>query len=175
MQIPERTKKKKIPVTHILLFTLEKFVEGGEFIVGTSNELRDWINAERFTPEIVDKYAISRAIKRLRERKLLELEEKRTGEIVLRLTNTGKDFIYLLKEEDNQWDGKWRIVIFDIPESKRLVRDVLRRRLKSWKFERWQKSVWASKKNFTAKMRDLIKELEIDDWVLVIESDNVGF
>lgn len=169
------SKKKQVPVTDLILFGLEKFVEGGELVIGTSNDLRDWMNEVwGVSHKNVNKNALSQALKRLRERKLLEREEKKTGEIILKLTDAGKDFVYLLKEDDQKWDGKWRIVIFDIPESKRLVRDVLRRRLKSWKFERWQKSVWASKKNFTQKLRQLVKELEIEDWVVILESDNVG-
>jgi len=91
------------------------------------------------------------------------------------LTEVGREFILLSKSEDEiEWDGKWRIVIFDIPEDKRKIRNVFRSRLKLWDFKPWQKSVWASKKNVTSKLRNLIKELEIDNWVLVIESDNTG-
>lgn len=63
---------------------------------------------------------------------------------------------------------------FDIPEKHRTVRDLLRRKLKSWGFRRWQKSVWASRKPLTEALRTLVKELGVEDWVLVIESKNVG-
>lgn len=174
--MPPQKKPKKIPLTDLILFGLEKFVEGGELIIGTSGELRDWMNEVwGVGPKYGgDKYAISQAIKRLRQRRLIEQDDKNAEKIVIRLTQEGK--IFLLAKRDAaeiDWDGKWRIVIFDIPESKRLVRNVLRRKLKSWGFERWQKSVWASKKNLTEPLRTLVKDLKIDDWVLVIESDNV--
>ncbi len=112
----------------------------------------------------------------MREKGFVErVAGKDEGKIVLRLTAAGQDCLYLSKaDEEIEWDGKWRIVVFDIPESKRLVRDILRSRLKMWGFKPWQKSVWASKKNITDKLRNLVKELDILEWVLVIESDNTG-
>jgi DNA-binding transcriptional regulator PaaX len=41
-----------------------------------------------------------------------------------------------------KWDGKWRIIIFDIPEMSRRDRDFLRRELKWIGFIELQKSVW---------------------------------
>lgn len=127
-------------------------------------------------PEL-KKAALAQALKRLREKGYIEKlsDNKDEAKIIFKLTELGREFILLSKPEDEiKWDGKWRVVVFDIPEGKRLVRDILRSRLKLWGFNQWQKSVWASKKNITTKLRNFIKELGIDDWVLVIESDNVG-
>lgn len=41
-----------------------------------------------------------------------------------------------------RWDGKWRIVFFDIPEGKRPLRDYLRRVLKRQGFKEFQRSMW---------------------------------
>ena len=40
------------------------------------------------------------------------------------------------------WDGKWRIVLFDVPESKRPIRDYLRGVLKRLGFKEFQRSMW---------------------------------
>jgi DNA-binding transcriptional regulator PaaX len=40
------------------------------------------------------------------------------------------------------WDGLWRIVAFDVPESKAALRTRLRRRLHEYKFGWLEKSVW---------------------------------
>lgn len=117
---------------------------------------------------------LAQALKRLREGGFVE-EEKDEGEIIFKLTQKGKDkAILLMDEKDDKWDGRWRLVIFDIPEKRRAVRILLRRKLLYWGFRKWQKSVWASKKNCTKQLRDFIKGVGIEDWVLVIESDNVG-
>lgn len=40
------------------------------------------------------------------------------------------------------WDKKWRLVIFDIPEEKKHLRNTVRDKLKSFGFLQLQKSVW---------------------------------
>lgn len=41
-----------------------------------------------------------------------------------------------------QWDGKWRIVMFDVPEKRKKVRDTLRMLLRSAGFIHFQDSAW---------------------------------
>lgn len=41
-----------------------------------------------------------------------------------------------------RWDGKWRIVMFDIPENLRRIRNLLRLKLKQFGFYQLQESVW---------------------------------
>ncbi len=41
-----------------------------------------------------------------------------------------------------KWDGKWRIVMFDIPNPSTFVRNIFRRKLKEFGFYPLQKSVW---------------------------------
>lgn len=45
---------------------------------------------------------------------------------------------------DRPWDGKWRMVLFDIPETDRKLRDTLRRHLLARHFGYLQDSVWIS-------------------------------
>lgn len=47
-----------------------------------------------------------------------------------------------IKARSHSWDGKWRIVFFDIPESSRSARDQIRRLLKELGFRQLQLSVW---------------------------------
>lgn len=47
-----------------------------------------------------------------------------------------------LKPAKKKWDGKWRIVIFDIWEKSRKKRDFLRNELAEFGFIRLQNSVW---------------------------------
>lgn len=120
------------------------------------------------------KAALAKALKRLRENGLVDfLDEK---ELVLRLTDEGRSQALWskLKFDQEKWDGRWRLVIWDIPEKKRAARDLLRAKLKELGFKHWQKSVWATKKNCTKILRDFIKHIGIEDWVMIIESDNVG-
>ena len=46
-------------------------------------------------------------------------------------------------QKKEKWDGKFRIVIFDVPEEKKRVRDLVRRKLSEIGFIQIQKSVFA--------------------------------
>ena len=87
---------------------------------------------------------------------------------IIKLTELGNDFFG--REED--WDGKYRIVIWDIPEVNRRVRDLFRRKLREWEFVSLQKSVWVSRKNVTKKINKLINELELSKLIIVIETND---
>lgn len=154
-------------LANFILFALEKAVDG-------------YVRFEDFTyhhyryhygyPEI-KKSSLAVALRRLRKGGLVKVD-KNASEIIIRLTDLGKDALGELVLEDEKWDGKWRIVIFDIPEKHYVVRNLFRRRLKKWGFKNWQKSVWATKNNVTEKLRKLIANLDIKEWVVVIESDD---
>ena len=40
------------------------------------------------------------------------------------------------------WDKKWRLIMFDIPESKKSAREALRNKLKDLGFIQFQRSIW---------------------------------
>ena len=70
------------------------------------------------------------------------------GKKFLELTPEGK--IYIRKkcvggykiDKSKKWDGKWRIVMFDIKEARRTDRDQLRAELEAIGFYRFQNSAW---------------------------------
>lgn len=160
--------KRKI-ITNSILLALEKAVDGYiRFEDFGSNTYR-----YRWDIPELKKSDLSLALKRLRENGLVELIDDK--QLVFRLTDSGKDRVLWekMKISNKPWDGKWRIVIWDIPEKRRITRDVLRYKLKLLGFQRLQKSVWASKKDCTKILRNFIKQVGIEDWVMVIESDNI--
>ncbi len=122
----------------------------------------------------VKKADLAQALKRLRQRGLIDFvsDEK----LAYQLTDAGKQKVIWesIRFDDKKWDGKWRVVIFDVPEKRRQARDLLRASLKKWGFVHWQQSVWATEKNCTEVLRNFIKSVGIEDWVIVLESDNVG-
>ncbi len=122
----------------------------------------------------VNKSALANALKRLRDNGFVELICDK--ELALRLADTGrsKALWIKMKLEDEKWDGKWRLVIWDIPEKRRNARDLLRYQLKQLGFKKFQQSVWASKKNCTFLLREYIKKVGIEDWVKVVESDELS-
>ena len=74
--------------------------------------------------------------------------EIKNRQIYISLTPEGKkqagkyqiDDLYIKKPR--RWDQKWRLVIFDIANKKKIVREALRGKLKELGFYKIQKSVW---------------------------------
>lgn len=154
-----------------ILLALEKTVDGyirlEDFLYNTH------IYAKGYDRPL-KKSEFSQALKRLRERGLVEQDKIDEGKIIFKLTQLGSDVLGRDAVSKFDWDGKWRVVIFDIPEQKRRIRDQFRRKLKHWGFKNWQQSVWVCKADVTDKLRSLMEELGIGKWVAVLESDNVS-
>ena len=75
--------------------------------------------------------------------------------------------------KSGEWDYRWRIVCYDIPERKKEIRDILRGLLIKLGFMRYQKSIWISPLEIPNEFKELIKELSLDRWVRVIITDNI--
>ena len=70
------------------------------------------------------------------------------------------------------WDGKWRVVVFDVPERRRAARDFLRRQLKLLGFRQLHKSVWVSPYDLSSTFREFLREAGVltSSRVMVVES-----
>ena len=75
--------------------------------------------------------------------------EKRDGKQYARITEEGSKILAFEQEKarlsnikKKRWNGRWRVVIFDVPERRRVVRDRLRDIMKEVGFVRLQDSVW---------------------------------
>lgn len=123
----------------------------------------------------LNKASLAQALKRLRENGFVELISDK--ELTLRLTDKGRSKALWTKMKlvNEKWDGKWRIVMWDIPEKRRNARDLLRHQLKQLGFQKVQNSVWASKKNCTNLLHEYIRKVGIGDWVNVFESNKLNF
>ena len=164
-------KVRKGSHTEYVLLVLEKSVDGLARFADFMDKPH-WYGKGYGWGTPIKKSGLSTAIKSLRQKGLVEFEDDQTDQILVKLTELGKDALGDLSVYEAEWDKKWRVVIFDVPETKRAVRDHLRRRLKDWGFRQWQRSVWVSKMNVTDKLRQLITKLEVDDFVAVIESSD---
>jgi DNA-binding transcriptional regulator PaaX len=86
---------------------------------------------------------VSQALARLRQQKLIADEQG-----TISLTDKGETKIEEILSGEYRipepilWDGKWRILMFDIPERKRKMREMLRVMLARTGFLRLQDSVW---------------------------------
>jgi DNA-binding transcriptional regulator PaaX len=87
------------------------------------------------------------AFKRLEKRGCIDIKMVR-NQIYIHLTEEGKKLdgwmqIDALKiKRPKRWDGRWRLVIFDISQLKKFYREAFRGKLKELSFYPLQKSVW---------------------------------
>src|SRR3990167_5471187 len=86
--------------------------------------------------------AVKRSLTKLIEHGYIVFEHGRVrltpkGEVYAALIGKGK----LVPKKPRRWDGKWRVLIFDIPERRRGTRAQIRRTLLQLGFTRLQDSV----------------------------------
>lgn len=98
----------------------------------------------------INRSALNRAIRSLYKSKLVKTKSSRDGTLTLILSENGKTkaLSYNLEKikirRPEKWDGYWRIVMFDVPEKLKKVREALRYHLKRFGFHEFQKSVFIS-------------------------------
>src|SRR3989344_6313973 len=74
--------------------------------------------------------------------KIIALTEKGKGYSLSAFIEV-ESFLHRIQDSNSKkWDESWRIILFDIPESKRRYRDYLRKILKTVGFREFQKSIW---------------------------------
>jgi DNA-binding MarR family transcriptional regulator len=100
-------------------------------------------------PQSKTKYAINRSLKTLGEAGLIEELETPNSSFV-RITPEGRHKLRNLKLSSptslvsTSWDGYWRMVMLDLPESRKSERNSLRYILKKAGFVMLKNSVWVS-------------------------------
>lgn len=93
------------------------------------------------------------------------------------LTKSGWDIVRLImnkrKTLSSKWDGKYRLVIFDIPEEKNKIRDWLRQELYLIDYHKLQESVFIGKHPLPPDLIKEIKENKIGSCVNYILADKI--
>ena len=90
---------------------------------------------------------LRRKIRELKKEKLVSFKEKR-GKLYVKITKDGEekikqfDFYNPKVKKPKEWDGKWRVVIFDIPNDYKKAREVFREKLKIIGLYQLQESVF---------------------------------
>lgn len=114
------------------------------------------LNNQAKKKPIPKEMAIRQSIRRLQKQGFVERNNNKYS-----LTKIGREFAnYIVNRKKvltNKWDNKYRVVIFDIPEQKKDVRNWLRKELYFLNYKKLQESVFISKYPLT---KDLVKEIK---------------
>jgi len=104
--------------------------------------------------------SLRQTIHRLEEQEFLETHGQSLDQVI-GLTEKGRRIFAVEHNPETawarEWDGKWRMVLFDIPESKNTLRQKLRKILKENQFGRLQQSVWISPRPMDS-INDLVRK-----------------
>lgn len=79
------------------------------------------------------------------------------------------------ENKNEKWDGKWRIMLFDIPEKKRRHRDGLRMMLKAIGFKEFQKSVWIYPYQVPNFLKEILFEEEVKHYTRLITATSIEY
>lgn len=116
-------------------------------------------------------------IARLKKAGYLRSEKGNDGRWYYTLTSKGWTIAlqYFITEARNQkrWDGKWRILIFDIPEKNKHLRNRLRRVLQQCGFQYLQKSVWLTPYDVFEQMKELLNLLGVRPYTMFLITEKV--
>jgi CRISPR-associated endonuclease Cas2 len=72
-------------------------------------------------------------------------------------------------------DGKFLMVIFDIPERKRKLRDLFRKNLQALGFKFYQKSIWISPFDVFNQLEAIIRSFNLEKYVKIFLIEEVAF
>ncbi len=112
--------------------------------------------------------AFSRLIYYLKKKGLIGIENLKNKEAIL-LTKKGSERVLRIRfkttSKKYRSDGKWQMIIFDIPEKKRKLRDFLRDSLSFLGYKILQKSIWVCPYDVEKDTENLLREYSLDQYV----------
>ena len=171
----KKIKKYRAPYKQKLLLLLL----GGLVLSFTRSPRRYFLILKLIPKELraLDKMYLYRAIREFERDRLISYHEKADGVVTIVLSDKGKKraLMYHIEQmgikEPPRWDGKWRLVLFDIPERKRALRDALRIKLKYLGFKELQHSVHILPYPCKDEIDFLVEFFEARPWVYYLEAD----
>lgn len=123
------------------------------------------------------RYAINRSLRGLQESGLIESHFSGQNDYA-RLTTAGRRKATTLKLESDtsllpNWDGQWRIVLLDLPESRKSERESLRYLLKKAGFECLKNSAWISPFPFEHLFMNIKKDLGLTTEMTILTTSTI--
>ena len=123
-------------------------------------------------------YALTRSLKGLEEAGLVESHHS-GQQAYTRLTRDGKRKAHSIKLDQDttllnpNWDGKWRVILLDLPEERKAERDSLRYLLKKAGFILLKNSVWISPHPFEHLFMNIKKDLGLTTEIMIFVTSSV--
>lgn len=123
----------------------------------------------------INRQALWRAIRALYRSQLVATKKNHDGSLTLVLSAAGKRRVLTFTIDEMRipkpeaWDRKWRVIIFDIPERQKKIRDAFRQHLKRLEFYELQKSVFVHPYPCSDEVEFLIELHQVRPYVRQLE------
>lgn len=124
----------------------------------------------------IERRELVRALKEFRHARMLSWEEHDDTSVTITLTERGKlralrqRFDSMVIPMPKHWDGRWRFVLFDIPEKSRLKRNIFRNKLQELGFKKVQQSLWVIPYPCKDEVDFIVEFLELRHYVRFLET-----
>ena len=174
----------KLPITYQVLWGVFNFLNTIHQTYSSLNprSLKNVIAPEMF--EIRRKIKLEKDIKYLSQviyylkKKGYIRVEKLSGKQGVLLTKKGDERVLRIQRklgfQPKRKDGKWQMIIFDIPEEKKKLRELLRSTLRFFGYEYLQDSVWVCPYDVEKETEKFLQENSLDEYVRVFLIEEIG-
>jgi len=118
-------------------------------------------------------WRLRQVIKRMQGSKLVEVKEEK-GIPIIKITHKGKQKLLRYKVDEmaldeSTWDGKWRLIIYDVAKAKRANSEMFRAMLNKLRFLKLQKSVYLTPFKCEEEVEYLKLLFDIGDEVQILK------
>ncbi len=172
----QRLFDKGLNATTCILFALkesgESFLRGLPSCYPEFKFWKDMFGVSNYPKPHLKENTIRSNLQRLIKDGLVAKDEKSKK---FSLTDKGKDFVNYIEDRyqilEKPWDGKLRIVIFDIPEILKKWRESIRQELLLLQFQQLQKSVYVGKYPIPESLCKEIDEWNLGEFIFIFTVD----
>jgi len=167
----------KLPITDEFLweiFNLSQKVEDALHFLGIYSWREVFVPPNFLIRRIYEKkkakMRFKKFIKYLAKKGYIKLKALEPTEGII-ITKKGLEKIFKVGikkiKKEKRKDGKYLMVVFDIPETKRALRNMFRKVLQDLGFKFFQKSIWISPFDLLEEVQTIIKNWDLEDYVRI--------
>ena len=176
----------RVSITDKFLWDLYRHLEEiGSFIRSIPRKRSDFYNLGGIKNPVFEKYRREKSRKQfsdfirwLKKKNYIKIENLKGKETII-LTKNGIDkaikarFKVEEKKFQKRRDGKWIMIIFDIPQKYNKSRNLLRSILKNLGYKIFQQSVWVTPYDVSDKTEELLQFYDLDEFVRIFLIENI--
>lgn len=174
----------QLPITDQFLLTLAKFIQGidSAYDIFAPRSLGESVNPELFKlrRELARKRDwknFSQLVYHLKRKGYIKIKNMEQKQGVM-LTSKGADKVLRVTlktmRKQKRKDGKWQMIIFDIPESKKALREILRKALYTIGYHKLQDSVWVCPYDVAKETELVIRDYGIDPYIKIFLIEEIS-